>query len=164
MKPSIFIFVLGAATVLLISVFLVNGSTRPSLSWHTNESGIEHRLKAYMSPTCGCCPIHSDYLEKEDYRVEKDKTEDMDRVKQQNQVPDEVLSCHTTVVNDGQYFIEGHVPAEAIQRLLENEPDIAGIGMPGMPSGSPGMAGQKTETFEIMQIDNHGQVSPYMEI
>lgn len=54
-------------------------------------------------------------------------------------IDDEIASCHTAEV-DG-YVIEGHVPAEAIQRLLTERPDAIGLALPGMPSDSPGMGG-----------------------
>jgi hypothetical protein len=64
-------------------------------------------------------------------------------------------SCHTVEIEN--YFVEGHVPIEAIQKLLNEKPDINGIALPGMPSGSPGMPGLKMEKFKIHQITLDGQ-------
>lgn len=70
-------------------------------------------------------------------------------------------SCHTTVI--GGYYIEGHVPVEAIKRLLEEKPQIDGIALPGMPAGSPGMSGSKEGPFVIYSISG-GQTSEFMRI
>jgi hypothetical protein len=69
-------------------------------------------------------------------------------------VPEKLEGCHTTIV--GSYVIEGHVPIEPIKRLLGERPAIRGISLPGMPEGSPGMTGRKTEPFVIYEIDDVG--------
>jgi hypothetical protein len=61
-------------------------------------------------------------------------------------------SCHTTVVGD--YFIEGHVPIEAIDKLLSEKPLIDGIALPGKPYGAPGMRGAKTSDFTIYALSD----------
>lgn len=91
------------------------------------------------SPTCGCCSGHAEHLAAAGYDVESVLTEAFTTVKDAHSVPDRMRSCHTTLVNE--YFIEGHVPAEAIAQLLAERPDIDGIALPGMPAGSPGMGG-----------------------
>ncbi len=88
-------------------------------------------------------------------------TDDTSGIKEQFSVPEEMQSCHTTVM--GEYYIEGHVPVEAIRRLLEERPSIDGIALPGMPSGSPGMTGSKEGPFVIYAISG-GQVSEFMRI
>ena len=67
-------------------------------------------------------------------------------------------SCHTTVI--GKYFVEGHMPFEAINKLLSENPDISGIALPGMPSGSPGMPGPQAEPFMVYSIKD-GVSTPY---
>lgn len=68
-------------------------------------------------------------------------------------------SCHTAVIAD--YFVEGHIPIEAIEKLLEEKPGIDGIALPGMPTGSPGMPGQQTEAFKIYAL-SAGTASEFM--
>jgi hypothetical protein len=75
---------------------------------------------------------------------------DVSVIKEKYHIPDELHSCHTTVV--GNYFIEGHVPMEAINKLLNEKPDIDGIALPGMPIGTPGMPGPKEAPFVIYQV------------
>ena len=70
-------------------------------------------------------------------------------------------SCHTAIFGD--YFVEGHVPIEAVNKLLEEKPDIDGIALPEMPSGSPGMPGPKLEPFKIYSIKD-GQASEFLSL
>ena len=138
------------------------GLEKPST--HVNRAGSSHELVVYKSSTCGCCALWTSYMQNKGYKVEVINTDEMDAVKEKYQVPESLYSCHTTVVNDGQYFVEGHIPEEAISKLLEEEPAISGIGMPGMPSASPGMPGKKLAPFDISQVTEDGQTSQYMSI
>lgn len=95
----------------------------------------------YKSPTCGCCKGWATYLQRNGYKVTVIDRDDMDKVKDGMGVPEEMRSCHTAKI-DG-YVVEGHVPLEAIDKLLAEKPKATGIAAPGMPSGSPGMDGPK---------------------
>lgn len=106
----------------------------------------------YKSSSCGCCDVYTKYLQGKGVNVTVEITEDMQSVKDKYNIPYEMNSCHTTIV-DG-YFIEGHVPVEAMNKLLEEKPKIAGIALPEMPSGSPGMPGAKTGPFVMHSISN----------
>ena len=92
------------------------------------------------------------------------KTEDLDDlapIKQKLGVPAALQSCHTAVV-DG-YVVEGHVPADLIDRLLRDRPPVVGLAVPGMPVGSPGMdaPGQKPERYQVLAFDRKGQTTLY---
>jgi len=76
----------------------------------------------------------------------------MANIKEQYHIPYNMQSCHTMVINN--YALEGHIPIEAITKLLEEQPAIDGIALPGMPAGSPGMPGVKTEPFAIYTLAN----------
>jgi hypothetical protein len=82
-------------------------------------------------------------------------------VRDQYQVPLEIQSCHTAIV-DG-YVIEGHVPVEEIERLLEERPEIVGLAVIGMPAGSPGMdgGGGTLEQFDVISFDASGNTAIY---
>jgi hypothetical protein len=95
------------------------------------------QLTVHKSPYCGCCAKWIEHVEKHGFTVKIIDTEDMAGVKKRLGVPDKVASCHTTQA--GGYFIVGHVPAADIKRLLAQKPRAAGISVPGMPMGSPGM-------------------------
>ena len=83
-------------------------------------------------------------------------TDAVDELKNKHGVPRQVRSCHTALV--GGYVIEGHVPVADVQRLLKERPAIVGIGVPGMPIGSPGMevAGMKPQAFDVIAFAKDG--------
>lgn len=112
------------------------------------------KVIVYKSPQCGCCQNYTAYLDGLGFDVEVVNTNDMDAIKAKYGVPDELKSCHTTVIGD--YFVEGHVPGEGYQKLLSELPEIKGIGMGGMPAGSPGMPGAKTGAFKISSVSDAG--------
>ncbi len=89
------------------------------------------------SPSCGCCQLWVEHMQDAGFTVEVVNTDDMGLIKQRVGVPYGKGSCHTAEV-DG-YFVEGHVPAIDIKRLLTERPEGKGLVVPGMPAGSPGM-------------------------
>jgi len=94
-------------------------------------------LTVQKHPTCGCCSVWIEHVREAGFEVEARDVEDMATVKDAAGVPDAMASCHTAEV--GGYFIEGHVPAADIARLLRERPAARGLAVPGMPLGSPGM-------------------------
>lgn len=118
-------------------------------------------VTTYRSPTCGCCSGWEEYLRTAGFEVESVVTDDVAAIKDELQIPAEMRSCHTAVI--GEYFVEGHVPAEAIRKLLEERPEIDGIALPGMVQGSPGMPGEKSEPFVIYSVSD-GSVDEFMTI
>jgi|SRR3989338_627911 len=115
----------------------------------------------YKGSTCGCCSLYTDYFKnKGDKEVSVIDVPDISVIKEKYNVPSQLQSCHTTVIGD--YFIEGHIPMEAISKLLTEKPAIAGIAMPGMPSGSPGMPGSKTGPFVIYAVNKDGTYNEFM--
>ena len=95
-------------------------------------------------------------------QVEEKITEDMTTIKKQFGVPEDLTSCHTARIEN--YTVEGHVPVEAIEKLLSEKPAIAGIALPQMPSGSPGMPGAKYGAFDILSFTSVDSSSPYISI
>lgn len=125
--------------------------------------GSGHHVTLYRSPTCGCCLGYAEALRAEGFTVEVIEDRDMRAVKAQYAIPATKESCHTSVI-DGSYVVEGHVPLEAVKTLLQDRPDIAGIGLPSMPSGTPGMPGPKFGSYKVYQLTRDGDVSPYLTI
>ena len=119
-------------------------------------------MTVYRDPSCGCCEAWAQIARKGGYQVNVIDHPDMPAIKAQYGVPDELVSCHTTIV--GGYAIEGHVPLEHVQRLLKEKPGaIRGIAVAGMPLGSPGMEvpdGTK-QPFQVMAFDKGGRVSVF---
>jgi hypothetical protein len=112
-------------------------------------------MVVYKSPTCGCCTEWVKHVKKAGFRVEVHDTADVQPVKDRWGVPKDMVSCHTAKV-DG-YAIEGHVPADLIQRLLQERPAVVGIAAPGMPIGSPGMEGGAPEPYDVLTFDKEGR-------
>jgi len=112
-----------------------------------NPSPEQPKITVFYSPTCACCADYMPYLKRNGFSVEAVKTQDMLSIKEQYQIPQKMESCHTSAVGD--YFVEGHMPAEIIKKLLAEKPDILGIALPGMPQGSPGMSGFKNSKWTI---------------
>lgn len=117
----------------------------------------------YKTPTCGCCKKWVTHLEGAGFTVKSTDLEDLSPIKQQFSVPQNLRSCHTAVVNG--YVVEGHVPADVVQKMLEEKPEIAGISVPGMPIGSPGMEveGRPADRYQIMAFQKDGEATVYAE-
>lgn len=118
----------------------------------------------YKTPTCGCCKEYISYLKANGFNVEVREVndEELENIKKQTQIPSDLWSCHTAFINN--YFIEGHIPVEAINKLLTEKSDIKGIALPGMPSGSPGMPGIKFYPFKIHSVKDGKDLGLFMEI
>jgi len=142
----------------VVTVFLLVGCTTD----RGGEAASGPKAMIFKSTSCGCCDIYSGYMDARGFDVEVENLQSVDPIKEQYNIPAGLQSCHTTVV-DG-YFIEGHIPSEAIDKLLSDKPDIAGIAMAGMPSGAPGMPGGKTGDFVIQAVHKDGSVTEFMRI
>src|SRR6056300_412853 len=114
----------------------------------------KYTVEVFKTPTCGCCNGYVSFLEGEQFKVKKTNMTSLDLIKKKHNIPGEMQSCHTSVV--GKYFIEGHVPIEAINKLLKDQPDIDGIALPGMP-------GNKEAPYVIYQLID-GEYSVFMTI
>ena len=101
------------------------------------------------------------HLEKNGFKVQKKVLfgKNFTEFKRKQGVPERLYACHTALV-DG-YLIEGHVPADLIYRLLKERPPVLGLAVPGMPMGSPGMEGDKSEPYEVLTFDKSGQTTVY---
>ena len=106
-------------------------------------------------PNCGCCGAWADHLRRAGFPVEIVESANVNAVKQRLGVPADLASCHTAEVQG--YVIEGHVPASAILRLLEERPVGVGLAVPGMPIGSPGMEGGASETYDVVFFSRQGR-------
>ena len=112
------------------------------------------RAVLYKSPQCGCCEGYAAYLRKNGFAVDVKATNDLTEISQKAGVPENLQGCHTMFVEG--YVVDGHVPVGVIRRLLRERPSIAGITLPGMPDGSPGMTGKKAGPFTIYAVTKDG--------
>ena len=116
----------------------------------------------YKTPTCGCCNGWVEHLEAAGFTVDARNVTDLMSVKRDGGVPVQMSSCHTAIV-DG-YVVEGHVPADQMKRLLAERPDIAGIAVPGMPTGSPGMEGAGAQPYQVLSFTHDGHAAVFAEV
>lgn len=116
-------------------------------------------MTVYHDPNCGCCGGWVAHMRRAGFQVKVIDTDDLAGIKDRFKIPSDLHSCHTAEV-DG-YVIEGHIPAVAIQRLLAERPAAAGLAVPGMPAGSPGMdaPGIANETYDVMLFGPGGKRS-----
>jgi hypothetical protein len=105
-------------------------------------------VRVHKDPDCGCCNGWIAHLKQAGFAVAAIDTDRLSAVKARLGVPSELASCHTAEIGD--YVIEGHVPAPAIDRLLAERPRARGLAVPGMPVGSPGMEGGEPEVYAVM--------------
>ena len=145
----------------LVALALLAGGGGAMLVLSGNAVSEPIPMVVYKNPNCGCCTKWAEYLDKQGFVTEVRAVQDLPRIKQQMGVPAKLVSCHTAEV--GSYFIEGHVPAMDIQRLLKEKPDIAGLTVPGMPAGSPGMEvpGRKPDHYRVYAVDREGRAHPF---
>ena len=114
-----------------------------------------HEIMVWKSPSCGCCGAWVTYMREHGFKVTVVDMNDVSPVKRQHQVPENLWSCHTAVV-DG-YVIEGHVPTVALKRFLNDKPSAIGLAVPGMPVGSPGMEGGSAEPYDVVMFGPAGR-------
>ncbi len=108
----------------------------------------------YKNPQCSCCEGYAAYLRTNGFEVEVKPTNDLAEISGKAGVPEKLQGCHTMFV-DG-YVVDGHVPVTVIRKLLSERPAIAGITLPGMPEGAPGMTGSKHGPFSIYAVTKDG--------
>jgi hypothetical protein len=116
-------------------------------------------ITVYKSATCGCCALWVTHLKDNGFPTRAEDVDDLGSVKKKHGVPAALQSCHTALI-DG-YVLEGHVPADLIDRLLAERPEVVGIAVPGMPIGSPGMEvpGRAADRYQVLAFDRTGRTT-----
>ncbi|WP_299782866.1 DUF411 domain-containing protein [uncultured Roseobacter sp.] len=121
------------------------------------------QMEVFKTPTCGCCSAWVDHIARAGFNV---TARDVDQetlwtIKDRANITPELSSCHTAFIEG--YFVEGHVPAEDVQRLLSERPDAIGLTVPGMPIGSPGMEmGNQRDAYDTLLALHDGSVEVFM--
>ena len=118
-------------------------------------------MLVHKSATCGCCGAWVDHMRAAGFNVDVRDVDDLDSVKSRVGIPFGKGSCHTAEV--GGYFVEGHVPALDIKRLLAEKPDAKGLVVPGMPAGSPGMEmpDGRVQPYVVELVSRDGTTSDF---
>ncbi|WP_018237059.1 DUF411 domain-containing protein [Ensifer sp. BR816] len=116
------------------------------------------RMVIYKDPLCGCCESWAAAMRAAGFAVEVHHESDMTAIKRRFAVPADMEACHTAVL-DG-YLLEGHVPLEAIRKLIAERPDIVGLAVPGMPAGSLGMGDDPQAAYEVYALSRIPGAAP----
>ena len=121
------------------------------------------RMVVHKSPSCGCCGLWVEHMRTAGFDVEVRESENVTPVKERVGVPLGKGSCHTAEV--GGYFVEGHVPADDVKRLLAQKPDAMGLVLPGMPAGSPGMETPdgRTQAYTVELVGHDGSTRAFAQ-
>lgn len=151
---------LFAALVGLTAAACSGAAAQPQQTAQTQTAqSVQTVIEVHKDVGCGCCNNWIEHLRAAGFTVNATDSETMTEFKNQHGVPTQARSCHTALV-DG-YVIEGHVPAADIQRLLRERPAVAGLAVPGMPIGSPGMEvpGMAPQPFDTVAFGRDGSIS-----
>ena len=116
-------------------------------------------LTVYKDAGCGCCKLWVEHMKAAGFTVTAHDVSDVSAVKRDHGVPTSVVSCHTGRVGD--YVVEGHVPADLVQKMLAEKATFAGLAVPGMPMGSPGMEGPRKDAYDVLAFDKSGKTTVY---
>lgn len=116
--------------------------------------------KVYLTPTCGCCSKWVDHMAAAGFKLEREVTTELESIAPRKRVPASLRSCHTAVI--GKYLVEGHVPADVVQKLQkENPAGVIGLSAPNMPPGSPGMEAPNAPPYAIVAFKADGTSYEY---
>lgn len=119
-------------------------------------------IAVYRITSCGCCTKWMDHLKGQGFAVAEHVVATRDAAPARARVPEALRSCHTAEV--GGYIVEGHVPASVVKDLLRQRPPVAGIAVPGMPAGSPGMESPEPVAYNVMAFDASGNTYVFATI
>jgi hypothetical protein len=149
---------MGAITLkmrILAGIIISVGIVSIGIMFYMERVYAKPLVTVYKTSTCGCCSNWVKHMEENGFRIHAMDVQDLYFIKQQFGIPGDLASCHTAIV-DG-YLVEGHVPASDVQRLLSGKHDVAGISVPGMPVGSPGMEmGNRVDRYAVYSFDKKG--------
>ena len=147
----------GVSSAAVLAACGDTGSKRPQASAPVDGPAVT----LTRQEGCSCCATYADYLRENGFPVEMDTVEDLEPIRKRHGIPEKAVGCHTSLV-DG-YVVEGHVPVEAIERLLSERPDLDGISVIGMPVNSPGMGDPNGKPLAVLSF-SEGRVADYMTI
>jgi hypothetical protein len=105
---------------------------------------------------CSCCTAWARQFQDVGFTVTMHEVDDLGPARTAAGVPEDLAGCHTARVEG--YVVEGHVPVADVQRMLDERPMIAGLAVPGMPMGSPGMEmeGMAADPYEVVAFAADG--------
>ena len=147
-------FVLLAAAALAVS----------AAAAQRGASGAPDRqpITVYRTATCGCCAKWVSHLEAAGFKPDVHIVDRTETSAAGKGVPAALRSCHSASLEG--YTVEGHVPAPVIRRLLKERPKVAGLAVPGMPAGSPGMESPNPVPYDVVAFDEAGKTRVFARV
>jgi hypothetical protein len=139
---------------LLVTAMLMIGLAASLPAYSAGET-----VEVVKSPYCDCCGKWVEHMRKAGFRMNVTEVDDVIAQRESLHMPPSVASCHTSKV--GKYVLEGHIPAEDIQRLLTEQPAALGLAVPSMPPGSPGMEGPQSIPYDTLLVKKDGSTSVF---
>ena len=152
--------------VLMLGLGVHTGYTDSGQAYKAQEPLSEKiRLDVYKSPTCTCCAKWVEHMEAEGFEVAVHHPSDLRKIKAKHGIAARLQACHTAVSEEG-YVFEGHIPAKFIREFFKAPPEYsAGLVVPGMPVGSPGMESEnRFSPYRVLLLKTSGGTTVYSEI
>ncbi len=171
MNKSVLIGIVAILAIIAVVFTLSKDEDSATTDYATTsavaETSSATKVIVYKTATCGCCSTWGEHMKKAGFEVEEINITNAELTAKKNEhgVDSRLWSCHTAIV-DG-YVVEGHVPAEQVVRMLAEKSDIAGIAVPGMPVGSPGMEQGNPadyQDYDVMAFNKDGKVEVYQHV
>ena len=163
MKPRILVPTIAIAALLVTVFFLApapSSDASAQAAKTTAAAAAPTPIEVYKTPTCGCCGKWVEHMKAQGFAPTVHDLPDLSAVRAKHGVPAHLQSCHTALVSG--YLVEGHVPADVIRQLLKEKPKVAGITVPGMPMGSPGMEqGGMKDPYDVLTFDRAGNTKVF---
>jgi hypothetical protein len=138
--------------VLVVSV-AAQRSTKPAAA---------QPITVYRTANCGCCGKWVEHLKAAGFVPTVHVVDSMEAAPPRKRVPESVRTCHTATLEG--YVVEGHVPADVVRQLLRDKPRVEGIGVPGMPAGSPGMESPYPQPYDVLAFDAAGKTTVFASV
>lgn len=148
----------AVAALMLVACHSSSESELPNQGADNSEFPV---ITVYKIPSCGCCTKWVDHLKENGFEAVVREVADLTSIRLKNHIPMKFSTCHTALI-DG-YVVEGHVPAADIKQLLKEHPKAAGLVVPGMPMGSPGMEGAYRDSYEVLLFDDQGRSTVFSQ-
>lgn len=155
-------------SILILTFVFVSACKEPAsenVADSATETGETLKLDVFKTPTCGCCGEWVSHITDNGFSTLVHDRETLESIKADLNIPVEFQSCHTAVSESG-YFFEGHIPAKFIKQFLASPPkNAAGLAVPGMPIGSPGMEmGGPFDPYKIFLVKKDGTTEVFAEV
>ena len=155
-------FFFGSLILVVFGLQISCSERDPAVGGHQSVSTAQ--MEVFKNASCSCCEKWIEHIEKSGFEVNARNRVNMNAIKREFDIAPQYQSCHTAIFEG--YVFEGHIPANVIQRFIEEPPDDAiGLAVPGMPAGSPGMEmGEPFDEYDVLVLRSDGTSNGYVHI